>query len=175
MRFNIYYLAIALTHFLFKNTDIISRNSGVKLNDIFFEETYIAVQKQFQSMDKILPTFYERVYYRNDYMKIINELILNDTFTLTTTNKFIISYNYCQYISVAWGKPEAILDRNISDRAMFILQGLFKVFCEAGQVFDDKAYLYIRKDIYNRIYTLICLSRITIPHPAKSLSFPKTK
>ena len=63
--------------------------------------------------------------------------IYYDTFTLTTTNKFIISYNYCQYISVAWGKPEAILDRNISDRAMFILQGLFKVFCEAGQVFDD--------------------------------------
>ena len=175
MKFNVYDFAIALTHFLFTNVDVIKNYSDKQLSESFYEDAYTAVRKKFKKLDELLPDFYKRVYYRNDYMEIINELIMNETFSLTPANKFIISYNYCRYIFAVWGKPKSVSDKNIDDRAMYILQGLFRVYCEGNQVFDDKAYLYIRRDVYNRIYTLISVSRIPIPQNRKRLMFPLSK
>ena len=71
MKFNVYDFAIALTHFLFINVDVIKNHSGKQLSESFYEDAYTAVRKKFKKLDELLPDFYKRVYYRNDYMEII--------------------------------------------------------------------------------------------------------
>lgn len=57
-----------------------------------------------------------------------------------------------------WDPPERqpLTDRP-DDAAAYLLEGRFRQGCEQGDVLSDAVMYALNKDIYNRMYTLVCL------------------
>lgn len=70
---------------------------------------------------------------------------------------YAMAFNYLSKCKCNWDPPERIeLQLNPKNLAKFILDGHFKECCEKHCVLTDPVMCYINKDIYNRIYTLMC-------------------
>jgi hypothetical protein len=158
---NIYELSIAIVWYIFKCPEITSYcNKGFCLNEIFYEETYYIVHKRLKEIDDMLPEFYKRLDVMDGYINILSELSAKN---LSKLNKFIISYAYCRHLISIWGKPRKLNFSINDDRAEYLLDGLFKIFCHANTVYNDDTMIYINKDIYDRVYTLLCKQKILYP------------
>ncbi len=74
---------------------------------------------------------------------------------------------YCTYKpGFGWDPPVLLQTQPPKDKAVYLLGGEFLRGCTRRWDFDDSAMCRINKDIYNRIYTLVCMG--LLPAPAKT-------
>lgn len=75
-------------------------------------------------------------------------------------NEFILYVSYYNFLSKClcnWNPPEKIEMLSLpQDLSAFILDGHFRECCNKHSVLTDPVMCYINKDVYNRIYTLMC-------------------
>lgn len=71
--------------------------------------------------------------------------------------RYVMSIHYLSMCKCNWEPPEKIeLLARPKDLAEFILDGHFIECCKNHCILSDSVMYYINKDIYNRIYTLLC-------------------
>ena len=71
--------------------------------------------------------------------------------------EYISSFNFLSKCSCNWDPPQMIeLLLLPEDLSKFILNGHFLECCQKHFILTDPTMCYINKDIYNRVYTLMC-------------------
>lgn len=76
--------------------------------------------------------------------------------------QYVSAFNFLSKCICNWDPPEKLkLLSSPKDLSRFILNGHFIECCQKHHVLSDPIMCYINKDIYNRIYTLMCKNILT--------------
>lgn len=72
-------------------------------------------------------------------------------------SEYFTKLSYLSKYRVPWDPPVKLeLSAKPKNLAQFVLEGHFLECCEKHRVLSDSIMYYINKDVYNRIYTLLC-------------------
>lgn len=147
-------LAIALSHYIFRNTEIEDFHShSKKMNFEFYVET-IAYCGQFVNhivRNKKLISLFLKENWANSLLQIIEK----DKKLTNIQKKLCLDLHYYLSVVPCWDKPVILPEKPGREITRFIFKGKYAEHCAKESILDDKTMCDINHDICNRIYTLI--------------------
>lgn len=147
-------LSIALSHYVFRNTEIEDFHSQSKKMDFEFYLETIAYCGQFVNRinrnKKLISIFLEENWEKR-LLQIVKE---NKKLTNVQRN---LCLNLWWYLTAlpCWDKPEIISEKPSRGITKYIFNGKYFEHCANESILDDKTMCDVNHDICNRIYTLI--------------------
>lgn len=153
-------VSIGLTHYLYRNTELEELHSkGVIMNQDIYLRVYDILTERISKVDTYFPKIYGR------------EIHIDPNTPFADLQKepdklFACELDFCIKWGIMWDEPTIIPFPPFSmleDRASYLLDGLFKIFCESNQVLDDVAMYYLNKDVCNRVFTLVKAQKLAYP------------
>ncbi len=147
-------LAFYLSRFIYRDTKIESyHRNNVLLGMGLYDEMIVIVDENVKKVQR----------YHAKMTSIQTEKEADDQLRRMSFSKrntfieYVISFNHLSKCKCNWDPPQKIdpfsPPKNLSK---FILDGHFIECCKKQCLLSDSIMCYINKDIYNRIYTLVC-------------------
>ncbi|MBE6679524.1 MAG: hypothetical protein E7598_03280 [Ruminococcaceae bacterium] len=147
-------MSVALVHYIYRDTVIEDYHSECVIMDgALYEIIYKVVRKNLSRAKRFYPVF-KRIKEPDDVV-----LLPRETFSSSLAKEFLLfaaGILMLNNTNAGWDDAKEIEWKNFKKPAEFVLNGVFKEYCDNHVVLDDKAMCEINKDINNRVYTLLC-------------------
>ena len=147
-------LAIALSHYIFRNTEIEDLHSqGIKMNFKFYLESidyFGQIVNQVNRNKKIVSLFL-----KDKWEQVIVQKIQNGEIKTNIQKRLCFDLSSYLLMMPDWDKPILLSEKPCKGITRYIFKGKYAEHCVNESILDDKTMCEINHEICNRIYTLI--------------------
>lgn len=147
-------LAIALSHYIFRDTEIEDFHSKcVKMDFEFYLESvdyFGQIVNQVNRNKKIVSLFL-----KDNWEKVLVQKLQNGELKTNIQKRLCLCLSSYLLMIPDWDKPIILNEKPCRGIIRYLLRGKYAEHCANESILDDKTMCEINHDFCNRIYTLI--------------------